>query len=65
MTETPRKIKVISQSERERADIDAEIHRHSVALLRALRRLRLRYPQAAELTINALAEQIALTSQNG
>lgn len=59
------KIKVISHADRERSAIDAEIRRHEIALLRALRQLRKRFPTQSIAVIDELAQKVVLTKENG
>jgi hypothetical protein len=55
------KIRVISQSERERLSIHAEIRRHEIALVRALRTLNKRFPKEGHKITSDLSERILLT----
>jgi hypothetical protein len=61
MSITLEKIKVISQADRERLSIDAEIRRHEVALIRALKTLNRRFPTDGVRITEDLSQRILLT----
>ena len=56
-----RKIRVISHADRERLSIHAEIRRHEIALMRALRTLNKRFPKDGHKITSDLSERILLT----
>ncbi len=60
-----RKIKVVSQQEREHLAINEEIRRHEIALIRALKSLRKRFPSAAVIVTEDIVRKILLTRENG
>jgi hypothetical protein len=65
LIERARKIKVISQSDQERLEIELLIRRHETALLRALKRFHRRYPKDAGTITDVVSHNILLTKENG
>lgn len=63
MIEQARKIKVISQDDQERLEIEAVVRRHEIALVRALKRFHRRYPRASVVAIEQVAHNILLTKE--
>jgi hypothetical protein len=58
-----RQIKIVSQSDAERAEIELLVRRHETALLRALRRYHRRFPKQAAAATESLSRKVLLTSE--